>query len=265
MKPEFTGFLRRPRILGILSIILISAAITAVFRFQRDTPLPPLEPETPWIDVDGARVALHVLETPETARQAFGFDIRGAGLFPVRLSIDNQGSATVRIDAPQTFFVDSRDLAWPLLTTPRAIPRLRAAGSLVPPPAQVSKAWMKAPETLTGFALDILVRGEPDLEQPEGGLFRGWLARFRERPATPLENRVQRHLLGGFPRNPDLEPGRSAEGYLLFPGRPEEIQGLALMRLALALNGRVRVLEITPENLGAAKPAPPDQSRPMAR
>lgn len=252
MKPEHPGFLRDPKTLAILLIILILAAVAT--RVQRGTALPPLEPGGTWVEVEkGTRVAVRVLDSVEAAQRTLGFDIRAAGVLPVRLAIDNQGAAAVRIEAPQTFLIDRRDLAWPLLTADQAVTRLRAApGAGAPPRKPDSRPWARVPETLTGFALDVILRGDPDPDGPETGFLGIWAARFRGGDLPTVEHRVINHLLGKFPRNPNLEPGQSAEGYLLFPGATDEASGIVALRLGLALDGRVRVLEISPAALKLA-------------
>jgi hypothetical protein len=67
---------------------------------------------------------------------AFGFNIRKAGLLPVRFVIDNQAQARVSVYSAQTFLLDCEGQAWPLLTSEQAYDRV--------------KGYVEAGETVAG-------------------------------------------------------------------------------------------------------------------
>lgn len=50
------------------------------------------------------------------AKEAFGFDVRGAGMLPVQLVFDNQGTQDLQINPGQTFLEDNEGNLWPILT-----------------------------------------------------------------------------------------------------------------------------------------------------
>lgn len=53
---------------------------------------------------------------PDEAKNAFGFDIRAAGMLPVQLVFDNQGNKTLEINPSQTLLEDNEGNLWPILT-----------------------------------------------------------------------------------------------------------------------------------------------------
>ena len=60
----------------------------------------------------------------DSAKEAFGFDIRGAGVLPVRFVLDNQSDGNIEIRGDQTFLIDAENQAWPLLTYDQAYRRV---------------------------------------------------------------------------------------------------------------------------------------------
>lgn len=66
-------------------------------------------------EVAGAVVAAQAFAEPKKAEEAFGFDIRGAGMLPVQVVFDNQGPHSLKIVAEQTFLEDGVGNLWPIL------------------------------------------------------------------------------------------------------------------------------------------------------
>jgi hypothetical protein len=60
----------------------------------------------------------------ETAKKAFGFDIREAGLLPVEVVFDHQGTKTLEIIPTQTFLEDQEGNLWPILASDLAYERM---------------------------------------------------------------------------------------------------------------------------------------------
>ncbi|MBW2027486.1 MAG: hypothetical protein JRH06_02070 [Deltaproteobacteria bacterium] len=71
----------------------------------------------------GALIAAKAFADPSEAKEAFGFDVRGAGMLPVQVVFDNQGSHTLEIDATQSFLEDYEGNLWPILSEDMAYDR----------------------------------------------------------------------------------------------------------------------------------------------
>ncbi len=67
-------------------------------------------------EVAGATVGAKAFIEPKEAREAFGFDILGAGMLPVQVVFDNRGTHPLQINAAQTFLEDREGNLWPLLS-----------------------------------------------------------------------------------------------------------------------------------------------------
>ncbi len=74
--------------------------------------------------VDGAQVAAEAYADKSKAKEVFGFDIRGAGLLPVQIVIDNTGSHGLDIVPGQTFLIDSAGSYWNVLDNRTTYQRL---------------------------------------------------------------------------------------------------------------------------------------------
>jgi len=73
--------------------------------------------------VGGTTVQLRPLRTTKKAAEAFGFDVRGAGMLPVQVVFDNAGPHTFKINPGQSFLEDDQGNLWPLLDDKTAYDR----------------------------------------------------------------------------------------------------------------------------------------------
>lgn len=80
--------------------------------------------------VDGVSLGAEAYADPELAQNAFGFDIKGAGLLPVQLVIDNKGGENLEIVQAQTFLVDDANRYWNVVPNNTAIDRLEKSTQL---------------------------------------------------------------------------------------------------------------------------------------
>lgn len=74
--------------------------------------------------VDGVVLAGEAYAGKEVAEDAFGFDIRGAGLLPVQLVIDNKSGKSLELVTNQTFLVDDSGGYWTLVPNYTAVERV---------------------------------------------------------------------------------------------------------------------------------------------
>jgi hypothetical protein len=66
-------------------------------------------------EVAGISVAAEAYAEKNIARDAFGFDARGAGLLPVQVVFDHHGDKPVKINPEQSFLEDTEGNLWPVL------------------------------------------------------------------------------------------------------------------------------------------------------
>lgn len=65
--------------------------------------------------VAGIQIGARAYIDPNEAQNAFGFDIRGAGLLPVQVVVDHKGTSPIEINPAQTFLIDHQNNLWPVL------------------------------------------------------------------------------------------------------------------------------------------------------
>lgn len=75
------------------------------------------------VEAGGSWIGAEAFADPKKAEEAFGFNIRGAGMLPVQVVFDNQGSNTFKIRAEQTFLEDEIGNLWPILADQTAYER----------------------------------------------------------------------------------------------------------------------------------------------
>lgn len=75
-------------------------------------------------NVAGAVIGARAYVDEKEAEEAFGFDIRGAGMLPVQVAFDNQGDLFLEINPGQTFLEDREGNLWPILSSEIAYERV---------------------------------------------------------------------------------------------------------------------------------------------
>ena len=80
--------------------------------------------------VDGVSFGAEAYADPELAETAFGFDIKGAGLLPVQVVMDNKSAVSLEIIQAQTFLVDDANRYWNVVPNNIAIERLEKSTQL---------------------------------------------------------------------------------------------------------------------------------------
>lgn len=201
---------------------LLTASLIWSCDSQQDKPAPVPQSAAGAVEVGGAAFQAMAYADPEQAARAFGFDIRGAGLLPVRVSIGNHGSGTLQTLPRQTFLVDADGQAWPLLTSGQAFARLEQAKAIVFGAPRIPD--LDNLDALTGFALDLSV-GADFLSD------------------TAPERRIGQNLSTKELRNPKIPAGQEAVGLLFFPGQ-DEAKGARALRLCYALDGQAHCLSL---------------------
>lgn len=100
----------------VLALTLIFTASCATAYKAKPLPFRAPSSYQNAIEVSGAVVAAQAFADPQKAKEAFGFDVRGAGMLPVQVIFDNQGPHPLKIVAEQTFLEDETGNLWSILT-----------------------------------------------------------------------------------------------------------------------------------------------------
>lgn len=199
------------------------------------------------VNVAGALIAATPYVDADKAEAVFGFDIRSAGLLPVRLVIDNQSDTAVVIQAQQTFLIDKQEQAWPLLTQRRAYRRVEEKVEIGETLLGAAKPslMLGAAGAVAGFAIGVLTGENLGETIAKGaavgagaGALYGGAARHQE-----YDDEIRQDLLHNSLRNERIKPGELAYGYLFFPGK-DEAESATALRLGLAVGDKQHIVTI---------------------
>ena len=101
----------------LVGILILAVGCATAYKA---TPLPfraPASyPNATQIEGEDAIVGAQAFSDPKKAEEAFGFDIRSAGMLPVQVVFENEGNRSFRINPEQTFLEDEAGNLWPILT-----------------------------------------------------------------------------------------------------------------------------------------------------
>lgn len=174
--------------------------------------------------VGSAKVAAEQYADKSAAKAQFGFDIRGAGLLPVQVVIDNPGPQRFEVVPEQTFLIDAAGGYWNLLDRKTAYQRVESSseyGSIVKGGAK-SGMWGAAAGALAGAAIGILsgqnvgeAAGKGAAVGAAGGAIYGGA---REGASDEPGRQIARDLANKDLESRIIEPGNLARGFLFFPG-----------------------------------------------
>ena len=240
---------KKPIIIAVLLLTLIYVGCSTSYKAK------PLPFKTPaafpnMVNIEGSQIAAKAFADANETKEAFGFDILGAGMLPVQVVFDNQGPHPLEIIAEQTFLEDVKGNLWPILSNKIAYERATkysetkkifkegaytgflgaAAGSLIGGAigivsgSNVAEAAGKG--AAVGAATGATLGGSKALYGSDDAR-REIISDLREKS---LENRP-------------VEPKDLAFGFLFFPG---EAGSAKMLRLQIRENdtGRVHVLNM---------------------
>ena len=200
--------------------------------------------------VAGATIGARAFVEKEEAANAFGFDVRGAGMMPVRIVVDNQGNSGLSIKADQTFLQDSLGNLWPVLSEKFAYERVTkyAQTKRIFKDGAYSGVISGAAGAIIGAAIGI-VTGENVLSTAGkgaavgaasgsvlGGL--GGYASAEDANRKVMEDFEDKNL-----QYKSLPPNRLSYGFIFFPGEAESVKSLRL-QLEEKETGKVHTLNL---------------------
>lgn len=219
----------------LLVFIIAGLFIISCTRYERQVSpfkMPDAYPNVK--QVMGAKIAAVPYHDPEEAINAFGFDIKGAGVLPVQVIFDNQGENDLEIISSQTFLVDRNSNIWPVLDKGIAYERIGKKTELGEMGAKATKGGVLGAigGALVGAAVGI-VTGDNVLSAAGKGAAVGAASGAVVGGAHELGSGSTERKISEDLRNKSLEnsPVRSktiAHGFIFFPGEAQYGQELRI-------------------------------------
>ncbi len=236
------------RMLSVLTLLVLALACSTYNETVQPVKVPAYQSQK--VEVEGAYIVAEAYADPSLAKEKFGFDIRGAGILPVQVVIQNQGRQTLVIDADQTLLIDDKGNGWPILSTEQVYKRIKGKVEL----GEAAKGAVKpsilgaAAGAIAGAAIAIVTGenvGKGAGKGAAAGAAAGAIIGGAQGYAT-VEEKVKSDILNKTIKNRVIEPGELVYGFLFFPGKKNEAKSAKVLRLALRFGkeGRVKVVEI---------------------
>jgi len=182
------------------------------------------------------------------AQEAFGFDVRSAGMLPVQIVADNQGQKGLYIVANQTFLQDKEGNLWPVLTDKFAYERVTkyAQTKEIFKDGAYAGVMSGAAGAIIGAAIGIVTgenvaatAGKGAAVGAAAGATLGGLGGYAsadQARRTVMEDFEDKNL-----QNKSLSPNSLSYGFIFFPGEAKSAQ---LLRLQLKEKGSNRIFTI---------------------
>ena len=199
--------------------------------------------------VNGITIGGEAYAGKDAAEDAFGFDIKGAGILPVQLVMNNNGASNIEVVGNQTFLVDDSGRYWALIPTGVAIERLEQSTQLA---SFFGKGAGKgaligaAAGSVIGAALGIVsgtnvgsALGKGAALGAAGGAVIGGV---KEGTSSDREYRITDDLRAKSLEGKDIPAGHLANGFLFFPGEADSAREI---KLQLREKGTGRVMPVT--------------------
>jgi hypothetical protein len=187
------------------------------------------------VQAAGMQIGAKAYIDPNEARAAFGFDIRGAGLLPVQVVLDNKGTSLMEISPTQTFLVDAQNNLWPILDKRIAYERAAKYSEL----AQIGSGAVKhgilagVAGALIGAAIGI-VSGQGIGEAAGKGAAIGAAAGATlggaqaSGSSDQARQDISEDLRKASLENRPIRPNEIVYGFIFFPGEAASVRELRL-------------------------------------
>ena len=237
---------------GLILLILVFSGFSAgCSTSYKAKPLPFRAPSSfeNVIKLDGAEIAAKAFTDKKETQTAFGFDILGAGMLPIQVVFDNQGSHPLEIVGPQTFLEDQKGNLWPVLSTKIAYERASkyAQTNEIFKQGAYSGFLGAAAGSLIGAAVGIVsgnnvaaAAGKGAAVGAAAGATMGGIGAYGSNDAR---REITADLREKSLQNTAIEPKALAHGFLFFPGEAESAKQLRLQIIEKD-TGTVHVLKM---------------------
>ncbi len=108
--------MKKSRLISVLMAALLLTSACAATYVAKPLPFKMPEAYNNAQEAGGATIGARAYTDPNEARENFGFDVRGAGMLPVEIVVDNKGTHPLEINVGQTFLEDKDGNLWPILS-----------------------------------------------------------------------------------------------------------------------------------------------------
>jgi len=195
-------------------------------------------------------VGAEAFADPKLAEETFGFDIRGAGVLPVQVAMDNKSGQGVEVVAGQTFLIDGNSRYWKVLTNREAVERVEKATQTgaIGKGAGKGAALGAAAGALLGLAIGVVSGRGVGTSAVKGGVLGGAGGAVIGGASKAGDDREREYKIADDVREKGIEgkimaSDTLASGFIFFPGEAETALELRL-QVRFRNTGRVQTLNL---------------------
>lgn len=184
--------------------------------------------------VADATVAAKAYDNNKEAGDAFGFDIRGAGILPVQVIFDNTGNHPLEIVTDKTYLVDEENNLWPILDERMAYDRLAKKTELgqVAPEAGKGALLAGAAGAVIGAAIGIVTGTNVGSAAGKGAAIGAAAGATMGGSKGLTDSEVQYQIREDLQKRTlekrAVAPHELAHGFLFFPGEAKKSRELRI-------------------------------------
>lgn len=201
-------------------------------------------------NTSGLEIGAESFADQKLAEEAFGFNIRAAGLLPIQIVLDNRSGQGVEVVAGQTFLIDDTNRYWKVLTNREAVDRVQKAteSGAIASGAGKGAAYGAAAGALLGLAVGIVSGRDVGSSIVKGGVLGGAGGAViggankagddRQREARIAEDIREKGLEGKI-----MSDAALASGFIFFPGEVPSARELRL-QVKFRGDGRIQTLNL---------------------
>ncbi len=235
----------------LICLLIIAAHLSACATYEsKSVSFRPPQDYANYQNSFGLLVGAESFTDPKRAEDAFGFDIRSAGLLPVQVVIDNKSGQGVEVVSGQTFLIDDTNRYWKVLTNLEAVDRVQKAteGGAIARGAGKGAALGASAGALLGLAIGIVSGRDVGSSVVKGGVLGGAGGAViggankagddREREAKIASDVREKGVEGKV-----LSTDALASGFIFFPGEVTSAKELRL-QIKFRGDGRLQTLNL---------------------
>lgn len=234
-----------------ICLLVIVAHLTGCATYEsRSVSFRPPQDYANYQNTSGLQVGAESFADNQQAEQAFGFDIRAAGLLPVQVVIDNKSGQGVEVVSGQTFLIDDTNRYWKILTNREATDRVQKAtdtGAIVGG-AGKGAAFGAAAGALLGLAIGIVSGRDVGSSVVKGGVLGGAGGAVIGGASKAGDDQQREFKITDDVREKGVEgkilsADSLASGFIFFPGEASSAKELRL-QVKFRGDGRVQTLNL---------------------
>jgi hypothetical protein len=235
----------------LICLLIIAAHLSACATYEnRSVSFRPPQDYANFYDTSGLLVGAESFADVKQAEEAFGFDIRGAGLLPVQVVIDNRSGQGVEIVSGQTFLIDNTNRYWKILTNREAMERVQKSteGGAIAGGAGKGAILGASAGALLGLAIGIVPGQNVSSAVVQGGVLGGAGGAVIGGVNKAGDDRQRELKIADDIRDKGVEgkvmPAEAlASGFIFFPGEASSAKELRL-QVKFRGDGRLQTLNL---------------------